>query len=215
MNLHSCQSTNGEKRLPIANIKKACVPCSLQRRQSLRSPLNRTRDRNVQIFSFSTCQIPGSLFFMWGVAHTRFAPVFSLLSLNFPQHFCSFSGLRFLQPHSPHFQIPSRPSGHSAYLGFFHFHDHRALASLPLPTLLFSPFTPTSLPGQPGTGALGDPSTFQREEMTVFWWWICWLPIAPQAAFPLHCSASCQAQICIFWGCIDRKTSNIFCGMEP
>jgi len=33
--------------------------------------------------------------------------------------------------------------------------------------MLFSPFTPTSLPGQPGTGALGDPGIFHREEMTV------------------------------------------------
>lgn len=233
MNIHSCQSMNRKKRLPIANIKKVCVPCSIQRRQSLRSPLNQTRDRSIQTFSFSNCQIPGSLFSMWGVVHTPYTPGFSLLCLHFPQHFCPFSGLCFPQPHFlPHRFLPAPQNTLPTWVPFvstitglsLHYPCPHCQALLSTYTHIFTWSTWHRSPGRSKHLPKGrDDSVLVAHLLTglsvpqtwAAYAWSAGFPLPQQATFPLHCSASCKAEICIFWACIDWKTSNIFCGIEP
>lgn len=87
--------------------------------------------------------------------HSGLLPPLHLLSIAF---LFIFSSLTFQFSFSfPSFRILS-----SIWVSFL-FYKHRVLPSLSLPTL-------GALPGQPGTGALGDPSTFQGEEVTVLWW---------------------------------------------
>lgn len=92
--------------------------------------------------------------------HTLQSPLSSLSTFH------SIS-VHFLQLHFPVFiflshRFPLIFQNTLVYLGFFPFYNHRVLPSLSLPTL-------GTLPGQPGTGALGDPSIFQGEEVTLSW----------------------------------------------
>lgn len=179
--------------------EKVCARCSIQKRQSLRSPASQSWDRNFQIFFLQ--QLPNLWFVISHVGCTAhsiqssFLPPIYLLSIAFLFIFGSSFSLASLSSFCfP--QIPSHPSEHSVYLGFFPFYNHRVLPSLSLPTS-------GTLPGEPGTGALGYPSIFQRQEVTAFWWLLCWpslsvslqtwadsawlgFPFSQQATFPLH-----------------------------
>lgn len=190
----------GEKVTHGKYSEKVFALCSIQRRQSLRSPASQSWDRNFQIFFLH--QLPNLWFVISHVGctahsiHTTFLPPLYPLSIAFLFIFwSSFSPASLSSFCFP--LIPSHPSEYSVYLGFFLFYNHWVLPSLSLPTS-------GTLPGQPGTGALGDPSIFQRQEVTAFWWLLCgpslsvslqtwadmsaWIgfPFSQQATFPLH-----------------------------
>lgn len=183
MYLHSCQSTTRKRVTHGIYSEKVCVLCSIQRRQSLRSPPSQSWNRNFQIFFPSASSKPLVCYFSCGVYcsfHTlQSAPSPPSTSHSIPVH--------FLQPHFPIVIFLPIFQNTLMYLGFFPFYNHRVLPSLSLPTL-------GALPGQPGTGALGDPSTFQWKRWQCFgacsadraWVWQCWnwLPIFTAGHFP-------------------------------
>lgn len=221
MNLHSCQLTKRKRRLPMANIQKKCVRSAVfkgHRAWGLPSTKAET-----EAFRFFFQQLPNPWFFIFHVgcmAHmiqSSFFPPLSPLSLAFLFIFWS--------PFPPaslshiHFPFPSHFSEYFAFGSLYFLKPQSSLFTVLAHIVkLFSPFISMFLPGQPGTGALGDPSIFQGEEMTVFWWLICWpnelesvtlqtradyawsagFPFPQQASLPLHWSASCKAEICVF-----------------
>lgn len=153
----------GEKVTHGKYSEKVFALCSIQRRQSLRSPASQSWDRNFQIFFLH--QLPNLWFVISHVGctahsiHTTFLPPLYPLSIAFLFIFwSSFSPASLSSFCFP--LIPSHPSEYSVYLGFFLFYNHWVLPSLSLPTS-------GTLPGQPGTGALGDPSIFQRDRKSV------------------------------------------------
>lgn len=227
MNLHSCRSTKRKKkRLPMANTQKSVCALQYSKHRVWGLPSTKTRTEMFwyvqNFFSFSNYQILGSLFFTWGILHMiqssfllPFYPL-SLASLFSP---CSLSQIHFRFP-----QKPSNLSEYFAYLDFFPFLQPQSSLFISLPILscvsraCVCPFPPPSFPSQPCPAALGDPSTFPREEVPTWWWLTCWqhgfasttlqtwaddawsvgFRFPQQASFPLHRSASCKAEICIF-----------------
>lgn len=140
MYLHSCQSTKRNKGYPWHIFRKSVCSAVFKGDGPWGLPPVKAETEIFRLFSFSNFQILGLLFLMCGVLVIPHTPAFSLLSICFPEHFCSFLGLHFLQPHSPVFIFLSQGfppifQNTLVYLGFFTFYNHRVLPSLSLPTL--------------------------------------------------------------------------------
>lgn len=138
------------------------------------SPRPKLRQKHSD-FSLSATAKSLVLFHVGCIAHmiqSSFCPPLSPLSLAFLFIFWS--------PFPPaslshiHFPFPSHLSEYFAFGSLYFLKPQSSLFTVLAHVVkLFSPFIPVFLPGQPGTGALRDPSIFQREEITVFWWLIC------------------------------------------
>lgn len=172
------------KGLPMAHIQKKCV-CSAVFKGDRAWGLPPVK-AETEIFRFFFLQhLPSPWFVVSHVGctahsiHSSLLPPLHLLPIAF---LFIFSSLTFQFSFSfPSFRILS-----CIWVSFL-FYNHRVLPSLSLPTL-------GALPGQPGTGALGDPSTFQGKRWQSFgacsadraWVWQCWnwLPISTAGHFP-------------------------------
>lgn len=211
----------------MANTQKSVCALQYSKHRVWGLPSTKGRTEMFRFSSFSNYQILGSLFFTWGILHiihSSFLLPFYPLSLAFLFSF----NLCFLCAHFlkfifvSHRSLPVFQNTLPIWISF-HFYNHRALSSFPSPyclvcPMLVCPFPLPSFPSQPGPAALGDPSTFPREEVPTWWWLTCWqhgfasttlqtwaddawsvgFRFPQQASFPLHQSASCKAEICIF-----------------
>lgn len=147
-----------------------CALCSIQGRQSLRSPLNQSRDVQQKCSDFFFQQLPNPWFVIFHMGCTAHTVQPGFLSPLYP---CSLARLFvFWSPFSLfslshfHFPFPQIASHLSEYFAFRFLSLSQPQSSLFTVTAhivtLFSAFIPTFFPGQPGTGALGSLSIFQR-----------------------------------------------------